>query len=188
MRAALLRAIRQYRLDWQPGFAQLLDQRDPACLLLDQQAVWPVFLEAVHNHALECAEGHFASPGLEQDRVVALHLVALLVLDVALQDLGVVLVEDVEHAPGGPGAVVALLVLLGDCREAMTYHCSPSRAVTQPDSPCQCSGRMRPAGSSSCHRVFTKMIQPFLRKRVRSAVLYQSQTVSRFVTESASFW
>src|SRR5262249_22704581 len=52
------------------------------------------------------------SPGLDDDRVVALHLVALLVLDVALQDLGVVLVEDVEHAPGGPGGVVVVLAFL----------------------------------------------------------------------------
>src|SRR5215468_4224869 len=44
--------------------------------------------------------------------MVALHFVAFLVLDVGLQYLGVVLVEDVEYAPGGPGAVVVLFVLL----------------------------------------------------------------------------
>src|SRR5678816_2590562 len=41
-------------------------------------------------------------------------------------------------------------------------------------------------GSSSCQRVLTKTIQPFLRRRVRGAVLYQSQVLSRISGLSAS--
>ena len=44
--------------------------------------------------------------------MISLQLAALLTLHQRFQNLGVVLVEDVEHSPRGAGAVIALFILL----------------------------------------------------------------------------